>query len=97
MGFVTGMIVGGMIAHHNAPSAANQQPPQQPPMTMCALAENFREYDRCRLPEIYDQLRSGAQYCAHPPDSERSTTCNENWRAGMEWRGILRLRGITPR
>lgn len=96
MGFLAGMIVGGMMSHRDPDqgAAARSVP------TLCAIAENYQEYRTCRWPEIWDQLHTSnsqnALFCDRQGDKV-PIECSLDWRTGMEWRGILRLRGITPR
>ena len=98
MSFAAGMIVGGMLAgSHATPQDTQAQPP-----TMCIMATNFQEYRTCRWPEIMDQLQGGNgwHFCVHierDAGKDDKNACDPEWRAGLEWRGILRARGITPK
>lgn len=97
MGFLAGVIVGGMVAGHRGPQQSDGGAPAP---TMCVLAENYQEYRLCRWPELVDQFYGGTNYESRhcrEPDNYKAIECSVDWRTGMEWRGILRARGITPR
>lgn len=95
MSFIAGMVVGAMILH--SPTPAVPQDVGLP--TMCLLANNFKEYDACRAPEIFDELHGSlhTQYCDIGQEHGDEPACDVHYRTGVEWRGILRSQGITPK
>lgn len=103
-----GYIVVPPHRHYVPPKKAHSQPPQLLPKGQsfdpCWFADNFAEYKVCRLPKLAAQTMVPASHHQQGSDEPYWTTecavdngCDFEKILGIEWRGILRFRGVKQK